>query len=1020
MACLTGARVLLALPLRCTCVLALVTGLLTPAASATAGRAPSPQTGSYSGAAQLLATPGGTVWAVNNSSPAGESIFRSTDNGATWVSKLTVALPSTGCCGLVASYFLGAEHGWAVDEVLHGDGVGETTTVYGTSDGGAHWRRSKGLAGDLTTNAGVPLFDQLYFATPEDGWLLGVGDDLVPAAPAHLVLLLWRTTDGGQTWQPMPNAGLPMQAETLGPTPSEAPCPSSSPPHITFVNEETGFLSEGACGHGRAAPAVWRTADGGKSWASVHLPAPAGGWGNWYVDGRGGTDIGQVLARPVGGGTVLLAPVATGTSGLAVERSSNLGLTWSVASQLDLPALSEDGDAANWFDPLSAGAWVEALPSAVMRTADGGRHWQLVRSSLALAYPGAPVVSFTSLNNGFVLGDNLTVAASTNDGGHNWTAAEVPGAVYRKLVAGEGQPVGYVDGVAPGLEMASGASGLWVSANGGSAWSERLGPAMPVTQVDVVGPSLSFALAGGEILRTDDNGLHWQHLLQPSAGPALAIDFWSAEAGVAAVGGADYVSGTGYYLTTDGGLHWEQLGLPRGWDFASGLVAQDGAGSLCSGGDGAVWAAGARSTTAKVAGEQSRTTSQAQLFVSSDEGRHWRTVLPASDLPAPDWAASGQASPAPGTGLEVGACRGDAAWVMSSQAAGPGNMQGPPLTFDMLYTDDLGASWQDVLRSSSYLKVPRPDVASAAGGPVQAGPGFAGLLPRAFSAAPGGGLAGLWLTTYNEDLGGVAFANTADAGLSWSQDYFPGGAKAALSPLPTQGWLATSAANGADALSLFTASMGKQGHPGRASLYVTTDEGQRWALSHVFVWPQSMGAGLPGRSAEGTLAGAAPLPATAGKAVVLLGDGVGAARFGQSDEVAAADLDRALSPAKARPVDLAGNCTVDRALQWPVLTAYFDRDRFVGYSTLAANGEKLAEADVATAKGLRTGDTLAEARRLYGAALTTSAAQGGAWFAKTPDGRLEGYLSAEVNRDGPQPRIASIEAGQVGCPAATP
>ena len=44
---------------------------------------------------------------------------------------------------------------------------------------------------------------------------------------------------------------------------------------------------------------------------------------------------------------------------------------------------------------------------------------------------------------------------------------------------------------------------------------------------------------------------------------------------------------------------------------------------------------------------------------------------------------------------------------------------------------------------------------------------------------------------------------------------------------------------------------------------------------------------------------------------------------------------------------------------------------------------------------------LAEARQLYGAALKTSYAQGGSWTAKTPQGTLDGYLTAEVDQNSP-------------------
>jgi hypothetical protein len=166
----------------------------------------------------------------------------------------------------------------------------------------------------------------------------------------------------------------------------------------------------------------------------------------------------------------------------------------------------------------------------------------------------------------------------------------------------------------------------------------------------------------------------------------------------------------------------------------------------------------------------------------------------------------------------------------------------------------------------------------------------------------------------------------------------------------------------------------------------------------------------------------APLPASAtAEEVTLFGNGLATARFGQAEAVAISGLDRSLGrPKSATTTDEAGNCTIDAAMQWKMLTAYFYHGRFVGYSTLSATGKALAQSGVATAEGLHVGDTLAKARRIYGTALQTSYAQGGSWSAKTATGTLDGYLTAEVGQESPPPRILSIEAGAVGCPAASP
>ncbi len=166
-----------------------------------------------------------------------------------------------------------------------------------------------------------------------------------------------------------------------------------------------------------------------------------------------------------------------------------------------------------------------------------------------------------------------------------------------------------------------------------------------------------------------------------------------------------------------------------------------------------------------------------------------------------------------------------------------------------------------------------------------------------------------------------------------------------------------------------------------------------------------------------------PPLAEATGAITLLGNGIGTARFGQPEATAIPNLDKALgSPKATRPTQYYGNCSVDAFLEWPKITAYFFHNRFVGYSTGPVSGKRQPRSipDVATAAGLRVGDTLTTARQIYGHALRASLAQGGSWFARTPSGTLDGYLTNEANRTKPPPRIGTIEAGAVGCPAASP
>lgn len=157
--------------------------------------------------------------------------------------------------------------------------------------------------------------------------------------------------------------------------------------------------------------------------------------------------------------------------------------------------------------------------------------------------------------------------------------------------------------------------------------------------------------------------------------------------------------------------------------------------------------------------------------------------------------------------------------------------------------------------------------------------------------------------------------------------------------------------------------------------------------------------------------------------IVLRGNGLGNASFGQAAPTAIKALRTLLgAPKTGQPVSMAGNCTIDSALEWRTMTAYFFRGAFVGYATGSLLGGPGSDRvpDVATSAGLRIGDPLTRAARIYGASLRSSYAQGGSWFVATPTGAVSGYLTSEVNSTEPAPRIADITAGSVGCPAASP
>jgi hypothetical protein len=168
-----------------------------------------------------------------------------------------------------------------------------------------------------------------------------------------------------------------------------------------------------------------------------------------------------------------------------------------------------------------------------------------------------------------------------------------------------------------------------------------------------------------------------------------------------------------------------------------------------------------------------------------------------------------------------------------------------------------------------------------------------------------------------------------------------------------------------------------------------------------------------------SLVSASTVTANAASApLVLAGNGLSVAHLGTSETTTMAVLTRLLGKSSSALLNTPGltNCGVTQNVAWHSLIVSFDNHRLVGlsYGPGITPGLK-------TSAGLRLGDTLAQARVIYGAKLTTSTTQGGVWFASTPTGRIDGFLNPSTGK-APRPtaHIETIDVGVVGCPAMSP
>lgn len=164
---------------------------------------------------------------------------------------------------------------------------------------------------------------------------------------------------------------------------------------------------------------------------------------------------------------------------------------------------------------------------------------------------------------------------------------------------------------------------------------------------------------------------------------------------------------------------------------------------------------------------------------------------------------------------------------------------------------------------------------------------------------------------------------------------------------------------------------------------------------------------------------------------VLLPSGVGSARLGQASSAAIQTITQLLgAPADANV--RAGGCGIDHESVWTSpavadpLTIFQRQGHFVGYQYGAPVNEiglrQGPGAVLGTSRGLTLDDTIAVARRLYATHLVSSAIGGGTWRVTADGGILRGYVLPTiyplrvVTAKNP---IATIEAGQISCPANT-
>ena len=511
-------------------------------------------------------------------------LFASTDGGGRW--SRVRARGEAQASSLLWATALAYSPDYARDRTLFAAFIsssGRGGGIYVSNDAGHSWRPATHGLGDwvvaeIAVAPGFPFNHTVFALTRQSG--------------------LFRSTDGGQTWQRTsytPSYPAALNAQTLAISPD-------------FINDKTVVVSVGE------SASVSR--DGGDNW--------------WPLLESRATVL--AFSPQYSRDHTMLGAFAN----LGVLRSDDSGGTWQAASRglrLDLGGRLALGLSPDLIHDRTAFVLSHSYDrSAVYRTTDGGTSWQVESSG----WTGKALVTALAVSPDFA--QDRTVFFGLDDGR---LRAVKPGDLKWSNAPAELDKLN-VESIAVSPDYATdrtvfiggGHTGVFVSTDGSKTWQETnfpardvgLGRVRIVLSPDYTNDRVVFASAGGQVFRSNDGGATWQPLTSglgsffPVADLAVSPKFpddrtvliggdyrvprmmrstdagqtWSAASGVAA--GASsiialaftpdsrvafaWAGQAGLYRSGDGGAAWTRVFSPtesatEGWLAQSLAISPD-------------------------------------------------------------------------------------------------------------------------------------------------------------------------------------------------------------------------------------------------------------------------------------------------------------------------------------------------------------------------------------------------------------------------------------------------------------
>jgi photosystem II stability/assembly factor-like uncharacterized protein len=350
-------------------------------------------------------------WAIGRGSTLEDHILRTEDGGHTWMDvtppehELTIDEQAKNA----QAFFLDPDQAWVMYRAQAPyPQAPEVPIVWRTFDGGDSWEPSQPL--DLLDLLPSEDFSpMLYFTDPQHGWIkITLGQ-----AAGSSFIAIFRTIDGGLSWNRMLDA---VSEESLN------KCIKTG---MVFANEEVGLITRDCRGFYDMPFLSW-TSDGGLNWHTQNLPPPADDphfFSTHFCAVRSPN-----MHSPLSAALVVECQRSEGEDyNSYLSTTVDGGQTWRIDP---LPEVDLHGDEVSLqFLTSDIGWW---LGKKLYKTNDSGQTWIYVKT---VNWEGQ--FTFVDEDRGWAVArsDDEIALVSTIDGGKTWDVIEP------QIGALEGAPV---------------------------------------------------------------------------------------------------------------------------------------------------------------------------------------------------------------------------------------------------------------------------------------------------------------------------------------------------------------------------------------------------------------------------------------------------------------------------------------------------------------------------------------------------------------------------------------------------